>query len=162
MTGLSGQSGKGNFPDYGTAADVVLLPLVRTTAEERITAMQRERWTSESTRGLAVEINTYNPNYDLATAIRIMIDANPGGLLEPHVEMMSCRLTMFRSTLDSFRLVLEIVFSVWLLYYFAIEMIEFYKSRWNYFFDIWNYVELANLSAYVITMVLWFKTISQF
>jgi len=136
-------------------SDVVLLPLNGTEAKRRAAAMWRERWTSESTRGLVVEVNTYNPNYDIATATRVSIEANPGGHLHTSVEQWSLRLDVYSSTVDKLRFVLEICFLVWLAYYLAIEASEMYKERWEYFLDVWNYIEVANLTIYIYTTVAW-------
>jgi len=136
--------------------DVVDLPLEPEEARQRVDAMQRERWANEATRMVAVEINTYNPNYDLLTASRILIEISEGGRFQPWVEIMSCRLSLFMTGWDSLRLVLEITFCFFIAFYFAIEGVELYTKRLKYFQDPWNFLELANLTIYAATIIMWF------
>jgi len=135
--------------------DTVDLPLDGAEARRLVAAMRRERWTHEGTRTMVVEINTYNPNYDVATAVRAHVVAKSGGRLEPTVEMWSCRLSLYQDAVDYVRLALEVLFAFWILYYLVVELSEVYKSRWKYLSDLWNYVELASIAVYIYTLVQW-------
>jgi len=161
VEGLPHFSGNGGNPNFYGSADVIDLPLNASKARPRLAAMHRERWTSESTRALIVEINTYNPNYDVAAVVRLVIDANPGGLLEPHFEVASCLLANSGSTMDTARLVLEILFACWLFYYLAIEFSEMYFHKWKYWADAWNYIELANVAGYAYGLIVWWTYITK-
>eukprot|EP00929_Paragymnodinium_shiwhaense_P006578 TRINITY_DN11022_c1_g2_i1.p1 TRINITY_DN11022_c1_g2~~TRINITY_DN11022_c1_g2_i1.p1 ORF type:complete len:1103 (-),score=240.63 TRINITY_DN11022_c1_g2_i1:366-3674(-) len=156
----------GQHPDSGDtswalgqqdcAGDVVDVPLRSlATARTLVAAMKRERWASEGTRALAIDFNTYNANYDLATVMRVMVLQRIGGRVEASVVFQSFRLDLFASSGDSLRLALEIVFLFWLLYYLVVELSEMYCNRWAYLSDFWNYIELANLAVYIYFMVSW-------
>jgi hypothetical protein len=95
---------------YGDEGHVVDVELDAGKALEKIKGMIRERWTDEWTRGVAIDVNTYNPNYDIATVFRFKVDVLVGGRLVPHIEAYSCRLLPYASAWDKFRLALEIIF----------------------------------------------------
>jgi len=142
-------------PD-GCWGDVVDIPLRNlSTAQQLVEAMRRERWAGEGTRMVVVEVNTYNANYDIATAIRASIIVHPGGRLEPTVEMWSCRLALMGTFADNVRMALEVAFVLWLCYYINIEVWELYKDWQAYLCDAWNIVELLNLAIYFYTMTTW-------
>merc|ERR550514_1024302 len=144
----------------GCWGDVVDLPLEKDEAFRLVAAMKRERWTNEGTRGVLVEMNVYNPNYDIATVLRLSVHVHAGGQFEPYVEMWSCRLFPYTSTTDTARLALEGSFTLFLVYYFLGEVVEFYQEREKYLRNFWNYIELLNLFIYLYTMTSWYNYIS--
>lgn len=77
---------------YGTSGHIVDLDLDPVTAMSKLENMKRSRWTSEATQIVAVEMNTYNANYDLTTVFRFVITQSTGGKLLPRVDTCSCRL----------------------------------------------------------------------
>jgi len=101
MSMLVGDEDDGQI--YGDSGHVVDLPLNAGEAAERIRGMIHERWTDEWTRALAIDLNTYNPNHDMATAFRFRIDIVPGGHFFPRVDAKTCRLHPYSSGLDLFR-----------------------------------------------------------
>jgi len=88
------------------------------------------------------------------------LEAQPGGKLEPSLEMWSCRFSLHDGGADVFRVLLEITFSVWLIYYVGVELSEMYVHKLGYFFEAWNYIEWANLFLYVYSMVTWFAYVN--
>eukprot|EP00746_Dinoflagellata_sp_MGD_P165182 gnl/MRDRNA2_/MRDRNA2_94304_c0_seq1.p1 gnl/MRDRNA2_/MRDRNA2_94304_c0~~gnl/MRDRNA2_/MRDRNA2_94304_c0_seq1.p1 ORF type:complete len:699 (+),score=125.40 gnl/MRDRNA2_/MRDRNA2_94304_c0_seq1:149-2245(+) len=157
MTGLSnfvGDEDDGFL--YGTEGHVVDLPLDKTKAAERIEWMMRERWTDEGTRAISIDVNTYNPNFDMATVMRFKIDIVGGGMFFPKVETMSARLNPYSNTTDYMRLLCEVIFAGMTVYYLWGEMQELKSSGLKeYLSSFWNIVELGNLSVFIIIMYKW-------
>jgi len=157
MTGLSnfvGDEDDGFL--YGDKGHVIDLPLDKTKAAERIAWMMRERWTDEGTRAIVIDVNTYNPNFDMATVMRFKIDIVGGGMFFPKVETMSLRLNPYSNTNDYVRLLCEVVFAGMTVYYLSLEATELKNSGLKeYLSSFWNIVELGNLSVFIIIMFKW-------
>jgi len=142
--------------DYGDSAHVVDLPLDRAGGATRLSEMLRQRWTDESTRAVGVDVNLYNPTYDIATVIRFKVDVVLGGRFFPHVEVLSCRLNPYSNTTDYIRLVLEILFILLLLFYLQSWFRKLCLQGFGrYFSRFWTYVELLSLGCFVYSVVLW-------
>lgn len=157
MTGLSDFVGdEDDGYQYGDKGHVVDLPLDKTKAAERIQWMMRERWTDEGTRAVVIDVNTYNPNFDIATVMRFKVDVVGGGTFFPKVETLSCRLNPYSNTTDYVRLLCEVIFAGLTLFYVWTEALELRSSGLKeYLSSFWNLVELGNLSVFIIIMYKW-------
>lgn len=74
---------------YGTSGHVVDLELDPVLALAKLQGMVKQRWTDEYTQAVGIDMNTYNPNYNMATVFRFKVVRDIGGKLEPHVETCS-------------------------------------------------------------------------
>jgi hypothetical protein len=159
ITDLSGHTGDGDDGEeggYGTSAHVVDLDLDAGKALEKIKGMIKERWTDEWTRAIAIDLNMYNQNYDMATVFRFKIDQVVGGHLFPKVEAKSCRLNPYTSSMDYFRATIEALWAVLLIYHFYVEIKEFMNEGFFYYFsNLWNIIELTNLVTFLVIMSNW-------
>merc|ERR1719272_2782284 len=103
--------------------------------------MIAERWTDEATRAISIDLNTYNPNYDMATVMRFKIDIVGGGHFFPKVETLSCRLNPYSNMMDYVRLIGEITFVGLLVYYIWQEVMELRASGPKvYLTSFWNII----------------------
>ncbi|CEM12148.1 unnamed protein product [Vitrella brassicaformis CCMP3155] len=147
---------------YKKSGYYVDLPINATRTLEILQTLVAERWVDENTRGIAIEMNTYNPAYDMSTVTRFKVDIRPGGLFIPSIEIFSARLYPYTSSIDGFRAFLELVFFFALLYYFWREGMEMRTEGWRYAQSFWNWVELANLTFFVVIMAYWLRYIGTF
>lgn len=165
LTGLSNFVGDtDDGPNYGTTGHVVDLDLDTGKASAKVTQLMKERWTDEWTRGVSIDVNTYNPNYDLATVARFRIDVGPGGHFFPTVEFLSCRMNPYSTVFDLIRLLLEVIFALFLVFYCFEELKELYTGGVKaYFNSFWNVVELGNLTLFILIIYKWiiFMTLSK-
>jgi len=163
LTGLSQVTGKEGFGgNYGTEAHVVDIPLDKEIAVQKLKDMKKDLWLNEQTRAITIESSWYNANLDMSTYCRWHVDISPGGRYQPYVVIYSCRLNPYSTAIDRFRGFVEGLFTMMLIYYWAIELYEI-KSLPNkkaYFTSLWNWVELGNLGCYVFIMLYWFMYIS--
>jgi len=90
--------------------------------------------------------------------VRFHVDISPGGRFQPSVVIQSCRLLPYSTPVDGFRCFLEVVFAVFVAYYWAVEIFEMRSvPTWgSYFCSVWNWIELINLTFYVIIISFWF------
>jgi hypothetical protein len=162
LSGHSGDNDDGEEGGYGTSAHVVDLDLDAGKALEKVNGMIKERWTDEWTRAVAIDMNTYNPNFDIATVFRFKLDIVLGGLIVPKVEVKSCRLNPYTSSMDYFRAFVESLFGVLLFYHLYQEFKEYRRDGIKvYFSNGWNVVELANLIIFLVIMLNWMAYVFQ-
>mmetsp|Transcript_78078 Transcript_78078/g.220787 ORF Transcript_78078/g.220787 Transcript_78078/m.220787 type:complete len:748 (-) Transcript_78078:95-2338(-) len=154
VTGL-GSISAGGLQSYGCEAHVVDVPLDKSTALEVVSRMKQGLWLNEQTRVVAIETNWYNANLDLSTYCRWQIDISPGGRFTPSVVLYSCRLNPYASTLDNFRMALELLFVALLIYFFAECFHDIHSAKSAYFRSLWNWLELINLILYLWIVVWW-------
>lgn len=156
LEGLSTHDGEYNDGgNYGKDAHVVDLDLDTGVAFEKVKGMVRERWTDHATRAVAVDVNTYNPNIDIATAFRFQIDIVQGGQIIPHVEAKSCRLSPYNRFEDKCRAVLECFFILLLCYYIFKEVVVIIGQPCRYFYSLKSLIDLANLVFFVLMVARW-------
>eukprot|EP00746_Dinoflagellata_sp_MGD_P144526 gnl/MRDRNA2_/MRDRNA2_77244_c0_seq1.p1 gnl/MRDRNA2_/MRDRNA2_77244_c0~~gnl/MRDRNA2_/MRDRNA2_77244_c0_seq1.p1 ORF type:complete len:1379 (-),score=249.20 gnl/MRDRNA2_/MRDRNA2_77244_c0_seq1:4-4140(-) len=142
----------------GCAAHVVDLPLNATKAWEKVRAMKQERWTSEGTKAVHVEINTYNANIDLAVVMRILVEVTDGGLFEPHAHLRSCRLFPYSdSWTDRFRMFLEAIFFTQVMWYLYAEFAKLRALKLDYFKSTFNLINFINMVCFLAILGLWWK-----
>lgn len=144
--------------DYGSTGHVVDLDLDSRLAATRLQKLKEERWTDEYSRAVSVEVNTYNPNYDIATATRFIIDISQGGRFSMRVDQQSCRLNPYLHIMDYVRGIFEITFCFMLVYYIRVEMLEMQElGLRRYLHSFWNWVEIFNYILYLYILYTWIQ-----
>jgi len=162
LTGLRSIVGKEGFgADYGTEAHVVDLPLAKGRALGLAAQMKANMWLNEQTRAISVETSWYNANLDLSTYVMWHVDISPGGRFQPYIVVHSCRLSPYATTEDKIRLVLECIFIIWLICYWAVEFKEMRLGLRIYFSIFWNWIELINLSFFLFIVIWWFVYVAK-
>eukprot|EP00929_Paragymnodinium_shiwhaense_P122275 TRINITY_DN9490_c0_g2_i1.p1 TRINITY_DN9490_c0_g2~~TRINITY_DN9490_c0_g2_i1.p1 ORF type:complete len:683 (+),score=165.50 TRINITY_DN9490_c0_g2_i1:76-2124(+) len=96
---------------------LVELPLQPEEALAELRRLRSTRWSDEMTRSVAVEVNSFNPNYGLLTTMEFQVDRGLGGDFRPVVTGRSCRANPYATSGDYCRGVLEVVFVVGLVAY---------------------------------------------
>lgn len=152
--------GEGGGGFYGEGGHIVDLELDAAKALAKLREAVRDRWTDERTRALAVDVNTYNPNYDLATVARLKIDRSLGGKLESHVELYSCRLCPHCGARGGVRLVLEVVWACAFLIYVAVAVGTFlwwckFAGLRRVLSSLWPWLELLYMGMLVMVVLQW-------
>mmetsp|Transcript_456 Transcript_456/g.1507 ORF Transcript_456/g.1507 Transcript_456/m.1507 type:complete len:720 (-) Transcript_456:50-2209(-) len=141
--------------NYGDSGHVVDLELDFNRAYEKLTAMSTKRWTDEYTRAVSVEINTYNPNHDLASVLRLIMDQTEGGKLVPSVEVCSCKLDPYSGgniTAAIFQCIMFLVY----LKYVADKLLDVYRDGLLVHFKrVYNLGELIYLVMFAMMNIAW-------
>lgn len=141
---------------FGEGGHVVDLELNAAAALSRLRSMISHRWTDEWTRAVSVDINVYNPNYDLATAVRFSVERLLGGQLVPDVHACSCPLSPYSGALGIIRAFFE---AVWLSMY--LMYLVFMFRRWwrrgyiSFFTDFRNYVDIVYMICFLTAFIHW-------
>ena len=89
-----------------------------------------------------IEIATYNPNYKMIIMTQVSFEYTSSGLLVPFSKTRAIRTSFYRTSLDYFRAVLEIIFVV----YNTIQNIKHFRS----FLRLWlhTYHKVRYISTY--------------
>lgn len=143
--------------DYGTSGHVVDLELDSALAWQKLDAMMKDRWTDEWTRIVAVDVNTYNANYDIATVFRFKVERMIGGELAPRIETCSCRLNPYSTASDYVRMVLEGIWAIGFLVYTGITLFRIFRTglRQN-IQKLWTWAQLIYVVLNIVIIITWF------
>jgi len=141
--------------DFFFAADghVVDLQLDAQGAREKLQDMIQGRWTDESTRALAVDINTYNPTYDMATVFRFQIERDVGGRVWAMVSAHSCALDLYDRPVRS---VLEGLWILAFLFYVVDAAMTWCRQGTRaYLGSGWGRADIISLLSFLAVIVCW-------
>mmetsp|Transcript_27230 Transcript_27230/g.63447 ORF Transcript_27230/g.63447 Transcript_27230/m.63447 type:complete len:729 (-) Transcript_27230:52-2238(-) len=142
--------------NFGDGGHVVDLDLDETIASDKLTAMADLRWTDEWTRVIAVDVNTYNPNLDLATTMRLMVDQTQGGQLVPSIEVCSCKLDPYSGLAGMVRAVLEVLMVLLYLGYVLNKLrLLWFEGPVTHLKQVYNFFELIYLIMFLFVILSW-------
>lgn len=111
------------------------------------------------TRAVVISMAMVAPNFrDKATMLYLLAEFTAGGQIMPYFNMRTFRVDMYVSATDNFRIFLEVVFAIFVIYYIVALVftliVDVRVGRWKEFvFDLWNVIEICNLILYVVSIV---------
>ncbi len=83
-----------------------------------------------------------------------MFELPATGGVQPYFTFNTAKLLRYVSAWDYFILACEIIFCVFILYYIIEEIFEMFTHKWNYFKNIWNYLDmLVIVVSWAITLL---------
>jgi len=137
----------------GSSGHVVDLELDPVLALSKLQGMAKERWTDEWTKAVAVDVNTYNANYDIATVVRFKVVRALGGQLTPNVETCSCSLNPTKD------LSIKILGILWLLVFLLYTSVTVYwwcrKGLRQSFRIMRAWLQLFYIAWFFAIIVIW-------
>jgi len=114
-----------------------------------------KRWTNYINDGFYVDSLTktvsvtglcYNGRLGLFALVETTFNFNEAGMISVDNFLQTFKVNMYANDVDSFRMVLEILFTFLVAYYLCGELHEWWSiGTRKYFVSIWNYFDLANL-----------------
>lgn len=140
---------------YGSGGHVVDLDWQPASALRTLEAMAAGRWTDEWTRSVSVELNVYNPTYDLATAFRFQANRALGGRVEAHVEASTCHLNPYAGSGGILRYIVELLWLISYLVHVVVTLLKCRKGVCAYLREAWSWIELLCLLSYASIIVGW-------
>eukprot|EP01111_Echinosteliopsis_oligospora_P009852 TRINITY_DN2966_c0_g1_i2.p1 TRINITY_DN2966_c0_g1~~TRINITY_DN2966_c0_g1_i2.p1 ORF type:complete len:742 (-),score=165.62 TRINITY_DN2966_c0_g1_i2:14-2239(-) len=114
-----------------------------------------------ATRAIIITINLVSPNYvDRGTTLYLLTEFSAAGQAFPFAITRTFRISLYSTRLDSFRAFLECVFVIlflWDLFHLVRDAFFAYGLRRFKVFmlDIWNWLEIINLTLYFISAVMY-------
>eukprot|EP00742_Colponemidia_sp_Colp-10_P009991 GILJ01010939.1.p1 GENE.GILJ01010939.1~~GILJ01010939.1.p1 ORF type:complete len:874 (-),score=137.51 GILJ01010939.1:141-2762(-) len=156
QSNLSWWEGKTSYgAAYGKSSYVIELPLDPEAALATQQKLFNNTFTDLQTRGLALNVVTYNPSSDLTILLRLNMDWSSGGRIESDYQLWILRLLPYNSATDYMRAVVEIGVLLYVVYGLFEEAYEISIKRVAYFKEFWNWIEMVTLILMFIVAVIW-------
>jgi len=140
----------GVFATYGGGGYVEYLNGNRTATFEMLADLKKDKYFDISTRAIMLDFNLWNPNLELYSVCRMMFEISPIGVWKLDVRVLIVRMRFLRfsgdgSTFEWMMAISDAMLGLFVLYYVAEEVSEFWVSSEEYIQDGWNFVDWANL-----------------
>lgn len=146
----------GVIASYGGGGYIAELGNNPDTANSMIAYLKNTTWLDRRTRAVFVDFNLYNPNVNLFTLASLLIEFPATGGTVPFLyRSKTIKLYPYVGSKFLFRVMLEMAFLVFTLYYVVAQVKLLRKERRKYFRGFWNYWEMINISAFIATLVLY-------
>jgi hypothetical protein len=110
--------------------------------------LNKLKWIDSQTSALFVEFTLFNPNINLFVYCSILFEiASSGSFINTNQFNSIDLYTINQSQYFSFKLALGIIFMIFMLALFVIEVVKFFQLKgFNYFLQPYNYIDLALIS----------------
>ena len=152
---------------YPSGAHTLLLPSSVSSASEVIASLLASDLlsSSSSVRSLVVDVNLYNPSVDLVAIVQLRLEYTSSGCVISSTNVVALPLLKAvrvlkedgASNFDKSMVILEIGFFAFVAVYIVEEFRLAHCSKDGkvaYFTgDVWNFMELVNLSLFVVVIV---------
>jgi hypothetical protein len=101
-------------------------------------------WINKQTAAIFVEFTLYNTNVNLFQACMILFEINLAGAFQSTAQLTSLNLfEINNSGLFSFKILMNIVYIIFVIIIMLVEIKHFIKIGWRkYFSDFYNYIEI--------------------
>eukprot|EP01112_Ceratiomyxa_fruticulosa_P005485 TRINITY_DN1611_c1_g1_i1.p1 TRINITY_DN1611_c1_g1~~TRINITY_DN1611_c1_g1_i1.p1 ORF type:complete len:721 (-),score=128.88 TRINITY_DN1611_c1_g1_i1:40-2202(-) len=153
----------GWYPGEGFIVDI---PVNENIGNE-INNIVSDEWWGLSTRAIIISMVFANPNLDnRLNHLSLVFELDAGGGVNPFYEFKPFRVHLYVDALDWFRMALELLFVVILIFQIGVEVFEAYTcyketgAFWGYILSVWNLVEVGNLVLFVISASMYIRYIS--
>jgi hypothetical protein len=140
----------GVFATYAGGGYVELINGNRTAMAELFASLKEDKFFDMTTRAIMLDFNLWNPNLELYSVCRLMFEISPIGVWSFNVRVLIVRMRFLKfsgdgSSFEWLMAICEAVLALFVLYYIAEEVSEFWVSSEEYLRDGWNFVDWANL-----------------
>eukprot|EP01113_Clastostelium_recurvatum_P037433 TRINITY_DN5472_c0_g1_i1.p1 TRINITY_DN5472_c0_g1~~TRINITY_DN5472_c0_g1_i1.p1 ORF type:complete len:696 (-),score=165.76 TRINITY_DN5472_c0_g1_i1:1-1947(-) len=145
----------GGWYPSGGFCEIIPLTNGSQRVKDQIQSLIDNQWWDKQTRVIIININFLNIGLDDRIAVLyLMMEMPASGMVSTAFQIKTFRVSMYISGLDWFRLVMEILFVIILVFYLYTEVSEivgFIRTRGSvlpYFRSMWNIIELLNLALF--------------
>jgi hypothetical protein len=140
----------GVFATYDGGGYVEYLNGNRTYMADLFRTLKEDKYFDMTTRAILLDFNLWNPNLELYSVCRLMFEISPIGVWTFNVRVLIVRMRFLKfsgdgSSFEWLMAICEAVLALFVLYYVAEEVSEFWVSSEEYLSDGWNFVDWANL-----------------
>jgi hypothetical protein len=140
----------GVFATYEGGGYVVYLNGNRTYTAELLDGLKEDKFFDMTTRAIMLDFNLWNPNLELYSVCRLMFEISPIGVWSYDVRVLIVRMRFLKfsgdgSSFEWIMAICEALLALFVLYYIAEEVSEFWVSSEEYLKDGWNFVDWSNL-----------------
>ena len=152
---LDGTPTWGYIGTYSGGGYVAELGIRKETANTMVQYLKSTRWLDRLSRALFVEFNLYNPNTNLFTVVSLLFEfPNSGGVLNKPI-IQTLRLYYYVGPAALYRLILEVIFAIFTLYFIIREGKNMKQEGYQYFHSFWNILEFLNIVGAIAAIALY-------
>merc|ERR1719506_1472607 len=140
----------GVFATYDGGGYIEYINGNRTAMAELFESLKEDMFFDMTTRAIMLDFNLWNPNLELYSVCRLLFEISPIGVWSFNVRVLIVRMRFLKfsgdgSSFEGLTAICEAVLALFVLYYIAEEVSEFWVSSEEYLRDGWNFVDWANL-----------------
>ncbi|XP_033646725.1 polycystic kidney disease protein 1-like 2 [Asterias rubens] len=140
----------GHITSYGTGGYAASLGLEETETRSFLERLRVGRWLDARTRALSVEWTVYNANTNLFAVIRLLVEIPSSGGFIKTTLIRTVRFYRNVAGYQVFVIFIEMLFSMYVVFYTAVEVMKFRREGRGYWKSAWNWLEL-----FIILTCLW-------
>ncbi|KAK1161107.1 polycystin-2-like [Acipenser oxyrinchus oxyrinchus] len=132
----------GMIATYSSGGFYMDLGSTKSRSAKLIKHLKDNLWLSRATRAIFVDFSVYNANLNLFCVVRLVAEIPATGGVLTSWEFYSVKLLRYTSKYDYFLASCEVLFILFIFAFFIQECIDIYKTKWNYFKNGWNCVDV--------------------
>ena len=145
----------GNIGAYSGGGYVAELGTDPERALAMLAYLKQHQWLERSTRAVFVEFNLFNPNTNLFSVVNLVLEFPATGGTVHYPLVQTLRLYNYVGGRAIFRLILDIAFVIFLIFFFVVEVKKMCLQKRAYVKSFWNIVELCNIVGSVLACALY-------
>ena len=112
--------------------------------QSNLSILQKQNWINKQTAGIFIEFTLFNPNVNLFQYCSILFEILPTGSLLKSSQFNSIDIfDVNNSGLLSFKILMNIIYMIFIGIFMAVEIRQFIKMGRRYFLQFYNYIELV-------------------
>lgn len=154
MWELNGLAYTGKVLRYSGGGYVHDLPTNYTQAMAEVALLEKWGWVDKKTRAVFVDFTIYNPNVNMFLVCRMLGEFLPSGGVVTSSVFRPLKLSPYVTISELCIGVVEAVFYCCVCIYTVREAKELYADGYEYFNDIWNMLDIVNLTCFLCVMAI--------
>jgi polycystin 2 len=151
---LNGVFTWGFVETYSGSGYVVNLPDSADGAAQVVSTLKADKWVDKYTRAVFLEFTLYNPSVNLFVVSSMLVEFPASGGAFPNPTFRTVRLFRYQLVSDYIRLVFELIFVLFVIYYIVEEGIEMRDQGWAYFKTGWSLLDILNLCLFLAVIAI--------
>lgn len=105
--------------------------------------LEENKWVDRGTRVIFIEFTIYNPNLNVFSVSKLIIEILPTGGLVTSTSFRVLKLLKYNTTSDIITLVFEAMYVIQVIFFTGIEFVELCKNGKRYFYYYWNWIDMS-------------------
>ncbi|PFX12876.1 Polycystic kidney disease 2-like 1 protein [Stylophora pistillata] len=143
----------GYFDVYDGGGYVADLGYNRSTAQAAISNLIEYGWIDQQTRAVLLEFTIYSPYTGYLIISAYHYEILPTGYGYPFPKIDTLQLTSTETGFYEFYLICQFLFIMMAFVFLLKEIYKLYRTKWTYFRDVWNWVEILQIISSVLVVV---------
>ena len=143
----------GYFTVYNGGGYVADLGYNAKTARRVVSDLRANNWIDQRTRVVLIEFSIFNANTNYLSICTMFFEVLPTGHGYAFERTETFPLYNKQTGFYEFYLICQLLFILMVLYYAVLECFKLYRQRCAYFANIWNWIELVQLTCALLAIL---------